>query len=83
MHPARDWFMLLAAALILVLASVVWNVWLLTKVERGETIGTQAPVQGFEAAPIDSVRAIFEKRKAEELRYRQEYRFVDPSLPGG
>jgi len=25
------------------------------------------------------VRAVFEERRAEELRYRQEYRFVDPS----
>lgn len=83
MHPARDWFILLASALMLVIASVAWNIFLLTKVERGEAIGDEMPQTTFEAAPIDKVQEVFESRKEEELRYRQQYRFVDPSLPGG
>ena len=78
-RPARDWFALLSVAIVLLIASVLWNLWLLKSVERGGTIGNEAPPPAFDAAPIESVRALFEARSEEERRYRQEYRFVDPS----
>jgi hypothetical protein len=66
---------------VLVALSIGWNLWLLRSVEKGGTIGDEnATVESFDEAPIESVRAVFEERRAEQLRYRQEYRFVDPSL---
>lgn len=78
-RPARDWFVLLSITIVLLIASVLWNLWLLKSVEQGGTIGNEAPPPAFDAAPIESVRTLFESRSAEEARFRQEYRFVDPS----
>jgi hypothetical protein len=79
-HPARDWFILLTAAAILLATSVAWNVWLFTKAENGEVIGDEKTAEAFDTTLIERVHEVFEERKEEELRYRQEYRFVDPSL---
>jgi len=80
-HPARDWFYLLMAMTLLIAVSIGWNVWLLRSVEQGGTIGDEnVQIESFDEAPIESVRAVFEERRNEQLRYRQEYRFVDPSL---
>lgn len=81
LHPARDWFYVLLAATILIACSIAWNIWLLRSVEAGGTIGDEVvEVESFDESPIESVRALFESRKEEQMRYRQEYRFVDPSL---
>ncbi len=80
-HPARDWFYLLVAMTAIIALSIAWNVWLLRSVEKGGTIGDESlEVESFDETPIESVRAVFEARRTEQLRYRQEYRFVDPSL---
>lgn len=80
-HPSRDWFRLLMAMTILIAISIGWNVWLLRSVEHGGTIGDETvTIESFDEAPIESVRAVFEERRSEQLQYRQEYRFVDPSL---
>lgn len=78
-RPARDWFVLLSITIILLIVSVLWNLWLLKSVERGGTIGNEAPPPAFDAAPIEAVRTLFQSRSEEEARFRQEYRFVDPS----
>ena len=81
MRPARDWFYMLLIASLLIAASIAWNIWLLRSVEAGGTIGDESvEVESFDESPIESVRALFRAREAEQLRYRQEYRFVDPSL---
>ena len=79
MHPARDWFYLLCAATALVAVSIAWNVWLLRSVQQGDTLGSEAAPETFDASSIESVRVVFEARKDEARKYRQEYRFVDPS----
>lgn len=80
-HPTRDWFYMLLIAVMLVALSIGWNTWLLRSVEAGGTIGDETiEVESFDDSPIESVRALFEAREQEQLRYRQEYRFVDPSL---
>jgi len=77
--PARDWFVLLSLATALVALSVAWNLWLMRDAERGALIGNEAPSTSFDAAPIESTRAVFEARKLEEFKFKQQYRFVDPS----
>lgn len=79
LRPSRDWLVILAIAFTLLLCSVVWNLWTFARVTGGETIGTQSPPPATADLPVDSVNRIFERRAAEEARYRSEYRFVDPS----
>ena len=79
LHPSRDWLVLLACAFVGILASIAWNLWTFTKVTEGEPIGTEALSPAADRAPVDAVTKLFEKRAAEEARYRNEYRFVDPS----
>lgn len=65
----------------MVALSVGWNFWLLKSVERGAVIGDpgrQRP--GLDERSVEPVRAVFESREQEQGRYREEYRFVDPSL---
>jgi len=78
-HPARDWSYLLLLASILVAISIAWNFRLYQEVQEGATLGEEVPATPVDIAPIESVRAVFEERKAEEQKYRTEYRFVDPS----
>ena len=80
-HPARDWFYVLLAASLFIALSIAWNIWLLRSVEAGGTIGDESvEVESFDESGVESVRALFKERETEQLRYRQEYRFVDPSL---
>ncbi|MES2668439.1 MAG: hypothetical protein V4644_01990 [Patescibacteria group bacterium] len=79
-RPSRDWSYLLMLMIALVVASVATNFWMLKQAERETVSGAAAAAAVFDAAPIESVRAVFEQRRIEEGRYRAEYRFVDPSL---
>lgn len=79
-HPGRDWFALLACAFVLMLVSAAWNLWLLKSVQAGAALGAPTEQTAFDTAPIESVRSVFESRKTEETKFKQEYRFVDPSL---
>lgn len=77
-RPARDWYYLLLLTILLVVLSVAWNVWLFRSVEEGGPLGEVAAPEAFDAAPIESVRSVFEARASEAARYRDAYRFVDP-----
>lgn len=80
-RPARDWFLVLSAGLVLVVLSVGWNVWLLQSVEQGVVTGdARTQRTGLDERSIEPVRRVFESRELEQGRYREEYRFVDPSL---
>lgn len=82
-RPTRDWFVLLSIASLLVVVSVVWNVFLLVRIERGEAIDGSTPTPtAFDNKPIEAVKQVFLERAEEERRFRQEYRFVDPSRSG-
>ncbi|MEA2701796.1 MAG: hypothetical protein QOE22_505 [Candidatus Parcubacteria bacterium] len=82
LRPSRDWLVVLTLTFVLMLASVAWNLWTFAKVTGGEPIGTEAPQQTAGTASTDEVVKLFEERAAEEARYRNDYRFVDPSGTG-
>lgn len=78
-RPVRDWLVLLAAFAFFLLASLAWNLWEFSQATQGNKIGSenaQPPVQ----IKLDQVKALFGERAAEQTRYIQEYKFVDPSL---
>ncbi len=82
LRPDRDWLVLLSVAAALIALSITWNFWLLAQVEHGQALRPSASVPSVNTAPIESVRAVFDARKQQEMRYRQEYKFVDPQQPG-
>ncbi len=79
LRPVRDWLVLLIVFVLLLLASVGWNLWLFNKVTKGEKIG-DVPVSQPVDINLDQVKQLFENRAAERMRYTGEYRFVDPSI---
>jgi hypothetical protein len=79
LRPERDWLLLLAGAGLLLVASIVWNLWLFRSVGEGAVIGAGAAPAAFDATPIQSVRAVFDSRAREEARYAGDLHFVDPS----
>ncbi len=79
-RPSRDWLALLAIALLLLIASIGWNVWTFIRITSGEVVGEgPSVVTGPDTSALERVREVFTNRKAEEQRYLTEYRFVDPS----
>ncbi len=79
LRPVRDWLVLLIVFVLLLLASVGWNLWLFNKVTKGEKIGDVTASQPV-VIKLDQVKRLFENRAAERARYTGEYRFVDPSI---
>lgn len=79
LRPARDWFVLLSIAAVLILISAAWNVWVFVQAGRGEPVGAQVEAPGGSANAIERAQALFEARRLEDARYRSEYQFVDPS----
>ena len=84
LRPVRDWSVLLAIALVLLAAGASFAIWLFVRIERGEAL-TNAPTSAsaFDTTPVEEVRALFSERAAEALRFKNEYRFVDPRQAGG
>jgi hypothetical protein len=82
LDPVRDWLVLLIVSTITLAGIIVWNVWAFDTVASGGTIGapaTRAPAV-FGRTSLEAIRAIFEKRAAEEAKYRTGvYGFTDPS----
>jgi len=79
--PVRDWFFLLGVAGILSGMSVGWNVWSYYELTVSASKDYQAgetPI--FTVPAVEAVETAFMKREEEAARYRDTYRFVDPSL---
>ncbi len=79
-RPSRDWFLLLGMALILALASILWNVWTFDQIASGEILGT--PSEMSHAPTNDAferVKKQFDARTTEANKYLFEYHFIDPS----
>lgn len=79
-QPSRDWLLLLALALLVLVASVGWNVWTFVRITNGEVVGDHTPVvTAPDVSNVERVRKVFLDRTAEQQRYLNEYRFVDPN----
>ncbi|MBA3789188.1 hypothetical protein H0X32_02210 [Patescibacteria group bacterium] len=83
-HPSRDWFVLLAFALLLLVISIGFNVWLFMQIAGGKSIvsDTSVPHVASSTTSVTDVQNVFKGRASEETNYQHTYHFVDPSLPG-
>lgn len=80
--PVRDWLVLLISSAIVFAGIIVWNVWAFDTVASGGVIGGAAPGSPpvFSRSSLDAIHAVFEKRAAEEAKYKTgTYRYADPS----
>jgi len=78
-RPVRDWLVILGVSAVLLVVSVVWNTLIFIDVVQGDVIGSAEPREDVPNGSIETIRELFESRAAEETRYENEYRFVDPS----
>lgn len=80
LRPARDWFALLVASLVLIILSAAWNAWVFLEVRNRDRALTETPQsEGSMESSVRQVEILFVERAAEASRYRGEYEFVDPS----
>lgn len=80
-HPERDWLILLGIASLLLLVSGAWNVWVfMTGSDIQPSMETATTTPEISPYMLDETTVLFENREREEERYRNEYRFVDPTL---
>lgn len=80
LNPSRDWMFVLASGLVLIFASMFWNAWFFFAVlTQDKAIEAPALQQEVDASSFQKAQELFQKREAEEARYRNEYRFIDPS----
>jgi hypothetical protein len=84
LNPERDWFVLLGIALLVLLASIAWNVWFFISLAHGEsaTPAITTPHTTSSASSVTNIQEIFQARATEQNNYQQTYHFVDPSLSG-
>ncbi|MDB5189146.1 MAG: hypothetical protein JWL82_103 [Parcubacteria group bacterium] len=79
-RPLRDWIAIVSVALLLLIVSAGWSAYVFQTTSGNESTQPSAPVTSSAAgAPIDTVRAIFERRAVEKSHYLSDYHFVDPS----
>lgn len=79
-RPVRDWFMLIVLSSILFIGSLAWNTWFFIRATNGDVAADAGAIEPeVKKNVVESVRALFIERAAEEARYKNEHRFVDPS----
>ncbi len=83
-RPARDWFLIVAGAALLLVLSIAWNAFLFIRLTHGEALDADTTAtEPDSGASVNEIRNVFEHRGTEETRYRSQYQFVDPSRSGG
>ena len=80
--PERDWIGLITLSAIVLTGIIIWNMWTFDIVANGGVIGsaaTSSPTT-FNRSSMDAINDVFDKRAAEEIRYRTGvYHYSDPS----
>ena len=79
--PTRDWLVLLASALILLIVSAVWNTLTFYKTSKGEPLTlSNVPVEKVDTAQSIDVTDIIERRAKQREVYEAGPLFVDPGI---
>ena len=77
-NPQRDWLILMSVGvLVLLILLTVQTVGFWQTLEEEERAVSKE--QGGNERPTETLKVLFEERKAEQVRYDTEYRFIDPS----
>jgi len=77
-NPTRDWFVILGVAAVILILSVLYSLWIFSKVTSGEVIGSATTTPAVVPTSLDSVTPLFQKREEQRLKYISEYSFIDP-----
>jgi hypothetical protein len=64
--------------LVMILVSVVSNLWIFAKVTSGEIIGSATTTPALTPVSLERITPLFEKRKQENAHYLYDYSFIDP-----
>lgn len=78
-QPDRDWLLLLACVLLLIAASIGWNVWLFARVADADLSTEAVASDVLKTYPAGAIQELFDDRAEMEAAYRSSFRFVDPS----
>lgn len=79
-HPARDWYLMVTICLVLLVAGVIWNVWVFFQIANGKSLQAITKQTGATALhTVTNVQNVFKSRAAERANYENTYTFVDPS----
>lgn len=78
-NPSRDWLVLLALTLLAIVISSVWNIMFFSDVLSGKMTTPLGEEIATDTSNVEKVDRLFGERAEEASRYRNEYRFVDPS----
>ena len=79
-HPVRDWLVILAVALAVLVLSALWNFWLFIQLANGKALSAVQPAQQQASqTSVTNVQDVFKARSTEKLNYQNTYHFVDPS----
>ena len=77
-NPQRDWLILMSIGiLVLLILLVTQTISFWQTIEEEERAGAHEQVDG--ERPTKELMELFEERRAEQVRYDTEYRFIDPS----
>lgn len=79
LQPARDWHIVLGIALIVLIGSVLWNMWIFSQATDDQPIGEGVTIPEPAPLTLDATRELFTERAEERARYVNSYRFTDPS----
>ncbi len=82
LNPLRDWAILVIVTLLLLAASLWWNIRLFYNVQRGAIIGgeTETTATSVDQSKLNELIKIFSTRAEEAIKYENgTYRFIDPS----
>ena len=78
-HASRDWFILLGIGIVLIILSVLYNLWLIARVTSGQSFGIQQQTSPIPNVSLTAVDALFATRATTMEAYQHTYQAVDPS----
>mgnify|MGYP000375871057 CR=1 FL=1 len=79
LRPRRDWLVLTVLCVAGLIASVVSSTFFFMDIVNREPAVTGSRDSSVDTSVLEETRAAFSEREQEALRYRSEYRFIDPS----